>query len=66
MGERCLEKFHRSAPGAELESDNKEERKLEEEDRGDHGLKTGRSTTEEEEEEEEEEGGGEEEEYTCN
>ena len=40
----------------ELEGNNEEERKLEEEDWGDHGLKTGWRTTEEEKEE----GGGEE------
>jgi hypothetical protein len=46
MGECCLEGFLKFVPGTELEGGSKEERKLEEEDRGGHTSKTGRRATE--------------------
>lgn len=44
----CLDGYCRFAPEAGLESDSKEEKMLEEGDRGGHGQTTGRRSTEEE------------------
>lgn len=49
MGGCCLEGFRRFAPDMELEGCSKEERRLEEKERGSHAPKTGRSNTEKEE-----------------
>jgi hypothetical protein len=48
MGGCCLERCHIFTADTELEGGSKEERRLEEGDRGGHGPKTGRSAIEEE------------------
>jgi hypothetical protein len=51
MGACCLEELRRFAPGTDLEGGRKEERKLEEGDRGRRGPKTGQSAIKEDKEE---------------
>jgi hypothetical protein len=51
MGVCCLEGCRRFAPGSDLEGDRKEERRLGDGGRGDHGPKTGQSAIGKENEE---------------